>query len=96
MTSEISQFQHSLLINSITNVFGDFDTALLAMIEPMLEWIEIGGGETLFKQHDSGDSLFFVVSGRLQVSVQDTDGDNKKIGEIMRGETAGEMAVFTG
>ncbi len=96
MISEISHFQHSLLINNLTNVFGEFDTALLAMIEPMLEWIEVGGGETLFRQHDSGESLFFVISGRLQAFVQDTDGNNKKIGEIIRGETVGEMAVFTG
>lgn len=96
MEAEVSQFQHSLLISSLTNVFGEFDTALLAMIEPMLEWMEIGGGETLFNQHDAGDSLFFVISGRLQVLVSDGVGDTKKIGEIMRGETVGEMAVFTG
>ena len=96
METEVSQFQHTLLINSLTNVFGEFDTALLAMIEPMLDWMEIGGGETLFSQHDAGDSLFFVISGRLQVFVNEADGNVKKIGEVMRGETVGEMAVFTG
>ena len=82
MTSEISHFQHSLLINSLTNVFGEFDTALMAMIEPMLEWIEVGGGETLFRQHDSGDSLFFVISGRLQVLCRILTETTRKSGRL--------------
>lgn len=88
--------QHDLLIRSLTKIFGEFDTTLLDLLAPLLEWKEIRGGETLFRQGDRGASLFFVISGRLQALVTDPDGTSRKIGEIMRGETVGEMSVFTG
>lgn len=81
---------------SLTKLFGEFDQSLLNRIEPLLEWVHIGGGECLFRQHEPGDCLYFVISGRLQATILTSDGKQKKIGEIMRGETVGEMALFTG
>jgi NTE family protein len=96
MNVTITPFQHDLLISSLTKIFGEFDTTLLAMIEPKLDWVEISGGEMLFAQNATGDSLYFVISGRLQATLTDLDGKPRKLGEVMRGETVGEMAIFTG
>lgn len=91
-----NQFHRELLRKNLTRIFGDFDDTLLHSLEPQLQWVEIGGGEQLFAQKDVGDSLYFVISGRLQAQITTEEGTQKVIGEIMRGETVGEMAIFTG
>ncbi len=95
LESHSQHFQHELLITNLTRIFGEFDDTMLSLIEPKLEWIELGGGETLFRQNDIGNTLYFVISGRLKALITDADGQSKVIGEIVRGETVGEMAVFT-
>ena len=91
-----NQYQKEQLLNNLYRIFGVFDTTMLTLLEPLLEWVEIGGGELLFRQHDTGDSLYFVISGRLQAFITDDQGHRQIIGEIIRGETVGEMAIFTG
>ena len=89
-------YQKEQLLSSLHRIFGEFDTTMLNFLEPMLEWVEIGGGEVLFNQHEPGDCLYFVISGRLQAHVTDSGGKQQVIGEVIRGETVGEMAIFTG
>ena len=91
-----NQYQKEQLLTNLHRIFGEFDTTMLTLLEPLLEWVEVGGGEILFKHHDTGDSLYFVISGRLQAFVIDDKGRRQVIGEIIRGETVGEMAIFTG
>ncbi|GAA4463949.1 patatin-like phospholipase family protein [Nibrella saemangeumensis] len=57
--------------------------------------MELPGGETLFHQGEAGDSLYFVISGRLRAFLN-TEAGPVNIGEIKRGESVGEMAIFTG
>ncbi|GAA4412683.1 patatin-like phospholipase family protein [Nibrella viscosa] len=57
--------------------------------------MELPGGETLFHQGEIGDSLYFVVSGRLRAFTH-TEAGPVSVGEAKRGESAGEMAIFTG
>ncbi len=92
----INQYHKEQLLKNLHRIFGEFDTTMLTLLEPLLEWVEVGGGEILFRQHDTGDSLYFVISGRLQAFVPDDRGKHQVIGEIIRGETVGEMAIFTG
>lgn len=93
---QVNTYQKEQLLTNLHRIFGDFDTTMLTLIDPLLEWVEIGGGEILFRQHETGDSLYFVISGRLQAYVTDSQGSQQVIGEIIRGETVGEMAIFTG
>ena len=93
---ELLAAHHGMLIDGLTNVFGAFDQDMLRHVLPQVEWIELGGGDTLFRQDDHDESLFFVVSGRLRASSLDTSGKRTVLGEIARGETVGEMAFFTG
>lgn len=89
-------FYSKLLRDNLKNIFGDFDEAILNDIENQLIWLELEGGTALFKEGDEGDSLYFVLSGRLAATKKDDIGDETKIGEVVRGETVGEMAIFTG
>ena len=93
---ELLEAHHGMLIDGLTNVFGRFNPEMLTHVLPRVEWIELGGGEVLFRQDDNDESLFFVVSGRLRASCVDAGGQRALLGEIARGETVGEMAFFTG
>lgn len=93
---ELLDAHHGMLIDGLTAVFGPFDPEMLQHVLPQVEWIELGGGEVLFRQDDRDESLFFVVSGRLRASSVDVAGQRSVLGEIARGETVGEMAFFTG
>ncbi len=91
-----NEFHRKLLRDNLKQLFGEFDDTILKEIEHRLEWKELKGGETLLKEGDKGDSLFFVISGRLGAYKSRPDQSLEKIGEVHRGETVGEMAVFTG
>ncbi|HYK42641.1 MAG TPA: cyclic nucleotide-binding and patatin-like phospholipase domain-containing protein [Thermoanaerobaculia bacterium] len=65
-------------------------------IGSMLERRPIRGGDVLFRQGQTGNSLYLVGHGRLQVTVTSPDGAERIVAEVGRGETVGEMAILTG
>ena len=91
-----NEFHRKLLRDNLNKIFGEFDDTILNEIENQLVWIELDGGKTIIKEGDAGDSLYFVLSGRLVATKKDGDGQEYKIGDVVRGETVGEMAIFTG
>ncbi len=95
-SEELLAAHHGMLIDGLTAVFGPFNEDMLRHVLPQVEWIELGGGEVLFRQGDTDECLFFVVSGRLRAASVDAAGKRAVLGEIARGETVGEMAFFTG
>lgn len=87
--------QRDTLATCLTQVFGRVEDEFVDAAVPLLDWIELPGGETLFEEGDPEDGVYFVISGRLRAFV-DQEGTPRAIGEISRGETVGEMAVLTG
>lgn len=65
-----------------------------------LETIELPGGGWLFRQGDPGDSLYFLIRGRLQVWRLAADADALQaaalLGEVVAGESVGEVGLLTG
>ncbi len=61
-------------------------------------WFALTGGETLFAEGDTADTLYLVRSGRLGVFRKDPAGDRPPqfVGVIRPGEPAGEMAMLAG
>jgi NTE family protein len=86
------------LRQALPTLLGNIDDATFEAIRPHLprEWLERAAGEVLFSEGDASDSLYLVISGRLQASVTGADGATRVVGEIGRGESVGEMGVFTG
>ena len=80
----------------LPKLFGPIDDEVFTSILPLLEWVELNGNSYLFRQGAEGDSLYLLVSGRLQAVVRNERGRGKVVGEISRGETVGEMSIFTG
>ena len=91
----INKLQYQQLRQNLPNFFGRLDDEVFEQILPLLEWQELKSGERLFAQGDAGRSMYILVSGRLQVVVDEHIGQAKVVGEIGKGETVGEMAAFT-
>lgn len=89
-------YHDELLYRLLQTSFGDLDEAAIRELWPLLEWIEISGGQTLMQQGEPGDALYLLVSGRLRAYVRGDDGPPRPVGEITRGEIVGEMSLFTG
>jgi NTE family protein len=87
--------QRDTLATCLTQVFGRVEDEFVDAAVPLLRWIELPGGETLFREGDAENGVYFVISGRLRAYV-DLEGEPRAIGEIGRGETVGEMAVLSG
>jgi NTE family protein len=90
-----NHFYKKLLRENLHKIFGDFDEDILMTVENQLEWQELEGGDILLHEGDLGDSLYFVISGRLEAYIRDESENHVKIGEIVRGEIVGEMSVYT-
>lgn len=84
-----------MLMDGLRSIFGQFDARMLEQVLPMLEWVQVGGGEVLLEQGSRDESLYFVISGRLRAVATAADGTRSVLGEVARGETVGEMAFFT-
>lgn len=61
-------------------------------------WFALTGGESLFLEGDTADTLYLLRSGRLGVFRRDPSGDRPPqfVGVIRPGEPAGEMAMLAG
>jgi NTE family protein len=88
--------QREMLTTCLTQVFGRVEDDFVDGLDPLLRWIDLPGGETLFSQGDTEDGVYFLISGRLRALVRDDNGQQRAISEMKRGETIGEMAVLTG
>lgn len=63
-----------------------------------IETVELPGGSWLMQQGDPGDSLYFLVRGRLQAWARDEHGNDRGrfLNEIVPGDSVGELSLLTG
>lgn len=81
----------SRLAQMLEQHFACHDPELVALIEARAQYVTLAPGETLFAEGDDGADIWFVLSGRLRATA-----GTRLLGEIGRGETIGELALFTG
>ena len=78
-------------------LFAALGRVELAKLAAYLDPVEITTGGEVFRQGDSGDSLYVVASGALGVFVAAADGRSAlRVGTLTAGDLFGEMALFTG
>jgi len=78
------------------DMFAGLDREARTAVEAETEFVSLSSGESLFRQGDSGDALYVVLTGRLRVVVEPIAGAPHTVAEIGRGESVGEMALLTG
>lgn len=91
-----TRLRRSQLVEILPHLYGPLNPDMLKSIEEVVEWLHLPFGEPLFHQGDQESDLYLLVSGRLQVCVNNKAGVEKKVAEIKRGQIVGEMAMFTG
>jgi lysophospholipid hydrolase len=72
-------------------VFGFFDKPLFLELCKSLEFVNVPKGQLLFYIGDPDDSIFIVQSGRLQVSITESDGTELILKEVSVGESIASM-----
>ena len=90
-TSEL----RTLLDQCLTQHFGIDDTDFHKFIEDNAGYKELTTGEYLIRDGDRSQEIFFLLTGHLR-AIKNINGETKILGEIGRGETIGELALFTG
>ena len=96
--SETTQprWQRVQLAEILTEIFGELDAALLKQIQARLNWIHLSHSDVLARQGDEADSMYIVVNGRVQFTVEEEGGVRRNVGWAGRGESVGEFALLSG
>lgn len=73
-----------------------FGTELSSEEFSAFEQHQVQGGQWLFRQGDPGDALYLLTRGRLQAWREQDDDSPKMLGEIVPGDSVGEMGLLSG
>lgn len=92
----IRRLRRGQLMVMLPGLLGECDEAILRDVEQQIEWVRLQRGEALFQQGDPGDSFYIVVSGSLQVVVEDAGQNPVVVDTVSRGECVGEMGLLSG
>jgi predicted acylesterase/phospholipase RssA/CRP-like cAMP-binding protein len=93
-SKELQRRRHFELVVHLLQIFKGLDTEVLEELVPVVEWLSLRSGETLFHQGDTADAVFFVINGRLRVVAEESSGQ-RVLNEVGPGESVGEMALLT-
>jgi CRP/FNR family cyclic AMP-dependent transcriptional regulator len=75
-------------------LFGALPDEVLAYLCQTLEGLEVGAGEPVFREGDSGRELFVVLEGRLEVLKRSTAGVDTPVASLGPQDWFGEMSVL--
>ena len=90
------QQREALLKTVLRNYFASDNAGILRTLQSEADYVDLASGATLLRQGDVSDDVYFVLSGRLHAFSETESGARKILSEIGRGESIGELALFTG
>lgn len=93
-STNTQSYRKEIVKEALNSLIGSTNEFYFDEIYPNLEWINLRSRDVLFNENDLCDGLYIVITGKLQALVSE-DGARKKVGEIVPGETVGEVAIFT-
>jgi len=92
---KLQESHAALLRDVLREELGELAPSVWEKLLPSIRWKQLAAGEQLFREGETGDAMYVVVSGRLRAT-REEDGETRVVGDIGRGETVGEMALLTG
>lgn len=84
------------MVEVLPKLFGELDKQMLSDLESKMTWRSLRRGELLCFQNEPSDSFYIVISGRMQVLIEDKTQGSTLVNEVAQGECVGEMGVITG
>ncbi len=91
----LRHLRRAQVAQSVQDLFGELDEETLRSIQGEIEWVELSGGDALLHQGDLDTDVYIVMNGRLAIVVKGTDGHERIVDEVIRGESVGEMALLS-
>jgi sulfate permease, SulP family len=79
------------LENQLRAALGSVDPT---WVLPYLEPIEVDAGETLMRQGEPSDGLYFLESGRLTVQLESAEGGRMRLRTMGPGTVVGEVTLY--
>jgi uncharacterized membrane protein len=77
-------------------LFKQLAPEALQRIAGLMANVSFEAGQAIFHQHDRGDALYLVHSGKVRIWVHDQDVNEVTLSELGAGQFFGEMAVLDG
>jgi len=79
----------------VTDRFTDLSTDVINDLITIGEIVEFDSSEVIIRQGEQSEDVYFLLSGRAAVYLEDESEGIRKINEISSGEIFGEMSTFT-
>src|ERR1700674_5036361 len=77
-------------------IFESLDNEAAQKICALLAAQEWQLGQTLFRAGDAGDAMYLIESGKVQISMRSSDGEELILAVLGSGDFFGEMALIDG
>jgi CRP-like cAMP-binding protein len=95
MANEMTDGKKRLGLGAIP-LFRKLSPAALEKMSALMVKVAFKAGETVFLQHEPGDALYVVDSGKVRIWVRDGDASEVTLSEFKPGDFFGEMSVLDG
>lgn len=79
-----------------TSMFGDLDTADIVNVVGRMRRIQFKPNQMIFSRGDPGRDIYFVLDGRVRLSVLSAEGRELSFAHAGPGELFGEIATLDG
>ena len=77
-------------------IFGLLDDEERNALARMMDIRDFNQNETIFEYGDAGSELYIVRSGRVEIFMENTEGQKIVLGEHERGDVLGELSFLDG
>jgi CRP/FNR family transcriptional regulator, cyclic AMP receptor protein len=77
-------------------IFGLLDEEEREALAHLMDTRDYKRDEIVFEYGDAGSEIFIVLSGRVQIFIQNTEGEKLILGEHERGDVLGELSFLDG
>lgn len=79
---------------ALKHYFGDIYEDIREDLEPVVDFQSLNAGEVLFNRGDQADDMYFLLLGKLRATGIGTTGKTVILGDILHGESVGEMGLL--
>src|SRR5256885_3894962 len=92
MPADKTNLSEEALTRSRVPLFKRLEPHELEKLAEEIDQVNYPAGETIFNEHDRGDSLYVVETGAVRIWVYDEDVKEVTLAELKAGDFFGELA----
>lgn len=85
--------EHATLLRSL-ELLRTLDDEALGRLSKEVRWVEVAAGESILREGDPSDRMYFVAHGRLGILQRHSDGADRLVREIGAGQPIGELGLL--